>query len=480
MIIDGAGGRVVTAGELEAASRSVATGLAAAGLQPGDRVLWRAGTGLLHVITAVGVLRAGYVLVPANPALTGRELRHVVSDTAPAVFVLDPGTGPAPDLDRAVRVLDAGSLAAYRAGPAPASLDRSDASDGALILFTSGTTGTPKGALHTHGSLLANAEALRAAWRWSPDDRLVHSLPLFHAHGLVVGLFCTLGAGASVVLLPRFGPTEVLDAVAGHRATLFFGVPTMYHRIAESGRVGELSKLRLAVSGSAALSADLHRAITEAGGPAILERYGTTETLMNLSNPYDGERRPGTVGLPLPGVEIRLEPGGELLVKAMSQFAGYWGRPDATAAAVSGGWYRTGDLASVDADGYVRILGRTKELVISGGFNVYPAEVEAVLNEHPAVAESVVTGTPSAEWGEVVTAWIVPLAPDSPSAPERADLVGAVTEFAAARLAPYKRPRIVHVVGSLPRNALGKVQRHLLHEHHEHGPQAPPAGAPGD
>jgi len=458
----GAGGRVVTAGELESASRAVAAGLAAEGLEPGSRVLWSAGTGLLQAVVAVGVLRAGCVLVPINPGLTERELRHVVGETAPSACVHGPGTATVPDAEGAVRVLEATSLARTHS-PTPAWLDGADATDGALILFTSGTTGVPKGALHTHGSLLANAEALRVAWQWTPDDLLVHALPLFHAHGLAVGLFGSLHAGASVALLSRFGPEEVLMAAAAYRASLFFGVPTMYHRLAESGRAGELSRLRLAVSGSAALSSELHRAITEAGGPSILERYGTTETLMNLSNPYDGERRPGTVGLPLPGVEIRLLAGGELLVKARSQFAGYWGHPEATAAAVTAGWYRTGYLASVDPDGYVRILGRTKELVISGGYNVYPAEVEAVLHEHPGVAESAVTGTPSEEWGEVVTAWIVPRALP-PEAAARDDLVSSISGFAAEHLTSYKLPRIIHIVESLPRNATGKVQRNLLVE----------------
>jgi malonyl-CoA/methylmalonyl-CoA synthetase len=442
----------------------VAAGLAAAGLDAGDRVLWCAGSSPSEATIAIGVLRAGCVLVPVNPALTERELRHVVDDTAPSALVPDAGgaTGPFARLGSELHMLDPTSLVQTRAEPAPGRLDDAEADAGALILFTSGTTGSPKGALHTHASLLANAETLQDAWRWAPDDRLVHVLPLFHAHGLAVGLFGSLCAGASVVLLRRFGSGEVLEAVSEHGASLFFGVPTMYHRIAESGRAGELSRLRLAVSGSAALSADLHRAVTEAGGPAILERYGTTETLMNLSNPYDGERRPGTVGLPLAGVEIRFRADGELEVRARSCFAGYWGRPEATAAALAGGWYRTGDLASVDPDGYVRILGRSKELVISGGFNVYPAEVEAILHEHPGVAESAVTGTPSAEWGEVVTAWIVPREPESPGSSSRAAFISSVQEFAAERLAPYKRPRIVHVVESLPRNTLGKVQRHRL------------------
>jgi acyl-CoA synthetase (AMP-forming)/AMP-acid ligase II len=234
----------------------------------------------------------------------------------------------------------------------------------------------------------------------------------------------------------------------------------MYHRLQQSGRAAELAMLRLAVSGSAGLPAQLHESIAAVSGTSILERYGTTETLMSLSNPYEGDRRAGTVGIPLPGVEIRLAgnagASGELLVRGPSLFSGYFGLPEATAEAFDDGWYRTGDIASVDKDGYVTILGRMKELVISGGFNVYPAEVERVLAEHPGVEEVAVTGTPSQEWGEVVTAWIVPAGVPEP------DLATAVSEFGAERLAPYKRPRIIHLVEALPRNPLGKVLKHQL------------------
>jgi malonyl-CoA/methylmalonyl-CoA synthetase len=300
---------------------------------------------------------------------------------------------------------------------------------------------------------LAGCESVRLAWRWAPEDRLVLALPLFHIHGLGVGLHGTLLAGASAVLLPHFAVDAVLDAARDHAATLFFGVPTMYHRLASSPRVGELGRLRLCVSGSAPLPADLHRALAERGGQPVLERYGMTETLMNVSNPYEGERRPGSVGLPLPGVELRLVDG-EILVRGPNVFGGYWQRPDATARAFSSGWFRTGDLASLDADGYVRILGRSKELIISGGLNIYPREVEDVLLGHPGVEEVAVVGTPSSEWGEVVTAFIVPSG-------------GRVAEqelksYAAERRAAFKRPRRWHFVESLPRNALGKVLKHEL------------------
>jgi malonyl-CoA/methylmalonyl-CoA synthetase len=258
------------------------------------------------------------------------------------------------------------------------------------------------------------------------------------------------------VLLPRFDVDAVLDAAGSQDASLFFGVPTMFHRLARSPRVGELARLRLCVSGSAPLPAELHRALAERGGQQVLERYGMTETLMNVSNPYDGERRAGSVGFPLPGVELRLSNGdeGEIQLRGPNVFAGYWERPEATAESFTDGWFRTGDLGSLDSEGYLHILGRSKELIISGGFNVYPREVEEVLLAHPGVAEVAVVGTPSDEWGEVVTAFVVPA-----GAAPRSD---ALLAFAAEQLAPFKRPRLLHFVDGLPRNALGKVVKHEL------------------
>ncbi|HKP99373.1 MAG TPA: AMP-binding protein, partial [Actinomycetes bacterium] len=331
--------------------------------------------------------------------------------------------------------------------------------DPALLCYTSGTTGAPKGAVLVHGNLLASAEALRLAWRWEPDDRLVLALPLFHIHGLGVGLHGTLLAGASAVLLPRFEAGAVLDAARDHKATLFFGVPTMYTRLAASPRAAELGRLRLCVSGSAPLPPTVFERLADGAGQRVLERYGMTETVMNVSNPYDGERRPGTVGLPLPGVELRLAGGdqGEVLLRGPNVFSGYWGNPAATADAFDpDGWFRTGDLGSFDERGYLRIEGRSKELIITGGFNVYPREVEELLLEHAGVAEAAVVGTPSEEWGEQVTAFVVPVDPAAP--PGREELLA----FAAERLAGFKRPRVVHYVEALPRNALGKVLKHEL------------------
>jgi malonyl-CoA/methylmalonyl-CoA synthetase len=326
--------------------------------------------------------------------------------------------------------------------------------DPALIGYTSGTTGRPKGAVLSHANVLASVEALLIAWRWDDADCLVLSLPLFHMHGLGVGLHGTLAAGATTVLLDAFDPTAVLDAAAQHQASLFFGVPTMYRRLLDHPRAPELGRLRLCVSGSAPLPAATHREFEALTGQRIIERYGMTETVMLVSNPYDSERRPGTVGFPLPGVDVRLEGDpAEIQVRGPNVFSGYLDRPDANAEAFVDGWFRTGDLGDIDGDGYLTISGRGKELIISGGYNVYPREVEDAVARHEGITEVAVTGTPDDQWGEVVTAWIV-----ADRDIEVAELRASVAEL----LAPYKQPRLVHRVDELPRNALGKVQKHLL------------------
>jgi malonyl-CoA/methylmalonyl-CoA synthetase len=447
----------ITAGELEDATQRVAGRLQAAGLEPGDRMLFSAEASIELVIAHVAALRSGIVVVPTNTAYQERELTHIVNDARPKAALLD-------SEDRAGWVRSATESDLLVVGPevdlpdhSARALDATRPGAPALIGYTSGTTGSPKGAVLTHANLLAGSESVGLAWRWTAEDRLVLALPLFHVHGLCVGLHGTLLAGASAVLLPRFDVGAVLDAAGALGASMFFGVPTMYHRLARSPRVDELAGLRLCVSGSAPLPAELHRALAE-HGQRVLERYGMTETLMLVSNPYDGERRPGSVGFPLPGVELRFADGreGEIQVRGPNVFAGYWERPQATAESFVDGWFGTGDLGHVQPDGYIQIRGRSKELILSGGFNVYPREVEEVLMAHPDVAEAAVVGTPSDEWGEVVTAFVVP-AGDRRAA-------GPLLAFAAERLAPYKRPRLVHFVDSLPRNALGKVLKHDLAE----------------
>jgi malonyl-CoA/methylmalonyl-CoA synthetase len=402
----------------------------------------------------VGALRLGLVVVPANTAYRERELAYLVAHAElRAAVVDDPERASWVERASAGRALVVTPEVELPDGPA-VDVDTVGPGDPALICYTSGTTGDPKGAVLTHANVLASAEALRLAWRWGPEDRLVLALPLFHIHGLGVGLHGTLLAGASAVLLPHFEPDAVFAASKRHRATLFFGVPTMYARLASSPRVAELGRMRLCVSGSAPLPPPLFERFLEASRQRILERYGMTETMMNVSNPHDGERRPGTVGFPLPGVDLRLTDTGEILLRGPNVFSGYWRNPAATEAAFDDGWFRTGDIGEFDADGYLQIVGRAKDLIITGGLNVYPREVEEVLLTHPGVAEVAVVGVPDDEWGEAVTAFVIPAG----SPPSPADLMA----HAAESLAHFKCPRDVHFVAVLPRNALGKILRHEL------------------
>jgi malonyl-CoA/methylmalonyl-CoA synthetase len=444
--------RAADGARLENRTAALAGVLIGRGVRPGDRVLWSARTTLESIEALLAALHAGAVLVPVSPAATEAEVAHVVHDAAPAVAIVDDGGGRFA-ASGGVAVLGIDELRRVAAEGGRAGLVARGPEDDALIVYTSGTTGRPKGAVHTHGSLLAGLHSLIGAWCWTPEDRLALSLPLFHVHGLCAGLFGTLAAGASALLFERFDPAAVADAAQS--CSLYFGVPTMYHRLAMSGRAGELARYRLCVSGSAPLAADLwHR--LHADGVTVLERYGMTETLLTLSNPVTGARRPGSVGVPLPGVEAAIEEPdehgvGELVVRAPCLCRGYWGRDEPLTE--PDGFFATGDLASVSDDGYVTIRGRRTELIITGGHNVYPAEVEAVLSRHPGVMEVAVVGVASPEWGETVVAYVVG-EPD----------VASLEELAAKELAPFKRPREVRLVDALPRNAMGKVLRGELRE----------------
>ena len=442
----------VSAAELEQRTRAVAGRIAAAGIHPGDRMLLSAGASNDLVVAHIAALRAGLVVLPANTAYLERELAHIVRDATPALAVVDDeqraGWIAAAAGDEPVVVT--GTDVALPDGPDPAWIDGVTADDPAVLAYTSGTTGAPKGAALTHGNLLSSVEALGLAWRWTPDDRLVLPLPLFHIHGLGVALHGALTAGGSVVIRPSFDAADGVDGVGAHRATLLFGVPTMWSRLVASGRIEELAALRLGVSGSAPLDPGLHAAIAAGTGHHLIERYGMTETVILTSNPYDGDRRAGTVGLPIPGVELRLAEGSdEIEVRGPNVFSGYWQRPDATAESFHDGWFATGDVGALDDDGYVRIVGRRKELIISGGYNVYPREVEDVLRTHPGVHDAAVVGIAHPEWGEQVVAVV-----EGPGGAADLDVLLALTR---AELAPYKRPKRIVFVEALPRNALGKV-----------------------
>jgi len=421
----------------------------------------------LHTAVAVvGALLAGVPAVPVNPKIGERELGHIVSDSAPELVLAGPGASLPPALEALARKEvqlngTPGELPGEPAGEAPA-----------LIVYTSGTTGPPKGVVLPRRAIASTLDALEDAWEWTADDVLVHALPLFHVHGLILGILGPLRRGGSVRHLGRFA-TEAITRELASDATMMFGVPTMYHRIA--GEVGEnpelakaLGHARLLVSGSAALPVHDHQRITEATGQQVVERYGMTETLMNTSVRADGERKPGTVGVPLRGVEVRLvddtgaaisdtDTVGEIQVRGPNLFTEYLNRPDATAAVFDGGWFRTGDMATRDSDGYLRIVGRkATDLIKSGGYKIGAGEIENALLEHPGVAEAAVTGEPDPDLGERIVAWIVPSGPP----PAEQELVDHVARL----LAPHKRPRVVRFLDALPRNDMGKVMKRALDE----------------
>jgi malonyl-CoA/methylmalonyl-CoA synthetase len=432
---------------------------------PGDRVVLSCDPSVSTVAAYAAILRVGAVVVPANTGYTRRELEHVVGDVRPVLALAsDParfdGLVPALDPLRGEGRRRSGDVEAPHGGARSDGelggevLGSSDAP--AMIAFTSGTTGAPKGAVLSHANLRASAESVAKAWHWTADDTLVLALPLFHMHGLGVGVNGTLVTGGSAVVLPQFSPDAVFDAIAEHRATLFFGVPTMYARLADHPRLPELAGVRLCVSGSAPLAPTLWQRIVDGSGQRVLERYGMSETAMLTSNPYEGQRRPGTVGLPLPGVEVRLGAGDGVEVRGPNVFGGYWERPDASAAAFTqDGWFRTGDVGAFDDDGYLSLVGRQSELIITGGYNVYPREVEDVLRAHPQVDDAAVVGVPDDAWGERVVAFVVTR--DG----ARLD-TGSVDAHCVAELAPYKRPRDWRPIEALPRNAMGKIRRDEL------------------
>ncbi|WJV48993.1 acyl-CoA synthetase [Streptomyces flavofungini] len=489
------GPRALTYAGLAAATTALAARLTAAGA---TRVAVWATPTLETAVAVVAALRAGVPAVPLNPKSGAAELGHIVADSEPSLVLAGAGDELPEALAGLGRVDVEAEATAAAAHPtaadaprptapdavtapspdalAPSSLDAQDPSSPALIVYTSGTTGPPKGAVLSRRAISSTLDALEDAWQWTDADVLVHGLPLFHVHGLILGILGPLRRGGSVRHLGRFS-TEGVARELATGGTMLFGVPTMYHRIAEAlpdepELVKALSGARLLVSGSAALPVHDHERIASATGRRVVERYGMTETLMNTSVRADGEPRAGTVGVPLPGVELRLvdeadteiprdagpEAVGEIQVRGPNLFTSYLNRPDATEAAfASGGWFRTGDMAVRDADGYVRIVGRkATDLIKSGGYKIGAGEIENALLEHPAVREAAVTGEPDPDLGERVVAWIAPADPAAPPALD--DLAAHV----ATRLAPHKRPRVLHLVDALPRNDMGKILKRAL------------------
>lgn len=449
------GDRSLTHAELAAAAGSLATRLAGV-----HRVAVWATPTLETAVGVVAALLAGVPAVPLNPRTGERELAHILADSAPSLVLAEPGAELPPTLTGLPRtdIMTTGPGAAVPPEPSP------DAP--ALIVYTSGTTGPPKGAVLPRRAITSTLDALEDAWQWTADDVLVHALPLFHVHGLILGILGPLRRGGEVRHLGRFATQGVARELESG-ATMLFGVPTMYHRIAEAlpgdPRLAKaLAGARLLVSGSAALPVHDHERIAAATGRRVIERYGMTETLMNTSVRADGEPRPGTVGVPLKGVELRLADEsdgiGEIQVRGPNLFTEYLNRPDATEAAFDDGWFRTGDMASLEADGYVRIVGRkATDLIKSGGYKIGAGEIENALLDHPAVREAAVTGEPDADLGERIVAWIVPADPSEPPTPEE------LSAHVAAQLAPHKRPREVRFLDALPRNDMGKIMKRALH-----------------
>lgn len=451
------------------------------GVQPGDRVAVQVDKSPETVMLYLAVLRVGAVYLPLNSGYTGDELRYFLDDAEPSLFVCAPAfEAQARELAKVSGVAhvetlgDAGdgSLMARVHGKPGRFVDVPRASsDLAAILYTSGTTGRSKGAMISHGNLVSNARALVDAWQITDRDWLLHALPIFHIHGLFVACNSLLMAGGSMLFLSKFDAAQMLRLLP--QVNLLMGVPTFYTRLLDQPGLSReaVAHMRLFISGSAPLTAETHKAFSERTGMAILERYGMTETGMNTSNPLDGERIAGTVGFPLPGVELRItDPGqaeptllpqgepGMIEVRGPNVFQGYWRMPEKTAEELrADGYFMTGDIGFIDDKGYVQIVGRNKDMIISGGFNVYPKELEEILDTLPGVVESAVIGVPHPDFGEGVTAVLVA---SQGQAPSEAQVLAALD----GKLARFKQPKRVMVVDALPRNVMGKVQKNVLRE----------------
>lgn len=474
-------GREISHAEFLAMAARFAHALRANGVGVGDRVALQAKKSPEALAVYAACVQAGAVFLPLNTAYTPAEVDYFVTDSGATLLIADGGseTTLAPVAAMAGAKLltlngdGSGSFAeAARGQPGDFPTAERGADDLAAFLYTSGTTGRSKGAMLTHDNLLSNAQALVKAWRFTRDDVLLHALPIFHTHGLFVAGNVTLLAGGAMIFLPALDIDDLIAALP--RATTMMGVPTFYTRLLADERLTRelVTHIRLFVSGSAPLLAETHAEFEARTGHRILERYGMTETNMNTTNPYDGERRAGTVGFPLPGVELRIcdpETGeqvpagaiGVIEVRGRNVFKGYWNMPEKTAAEFRpDGFFITGDLGQIDADGYVTIVGRAKDLIIAGGYNIYPKEVEMLLDGEPGVLESAVIGVPHPDLGEAVVGVVTP---------RKGVTLDAETLLAGIRdrLARFKQPRRIVIVDELPRNTMGKVQKNVLRERYK-------------
>lgn len=475
-------GRAYSYEETLAASGRFAHLLKKLGVEKGDRVAVQIPKSIDAVFLYIGCIRIGAVFLPLNTAYTEAEVSYFLEDAAPALFVCDPNKLAAMRPVADGHGIPIETMGAQGAGnPAEGSLTGAaevcpsgfenaacSADDLAAILYTSGTTGRSKGAMLSHDNLLSNAQTLTDHWQFTAQDVLLHALPIFHTHGLFVAINVTLTSGGSMIFLPNFDQDELIQHLPS--ATTMMGVPTFYTRLLRDARFTKelVAHMRLFISGSAPLLAETHIEFEERTGQKILERYGMTETNMNTSNPYDGERRAGTVGFALPRVEVRicdLETGaiipdgetGVLEVRGPNVFSGYWNMPEKTAEEFRGdGYFITGDLVKRDEDGYIHIVGRSKDLIISGGYNIYPKEIELMLDEQEGVLESAVIGVPHPDFGEAVVAVVV-------ASSSAFDAATALTSIKGA-LARFKHPKHLDVIDALPRNMMGKVQKNILRD----------------
>jgi len=451
------------------------------GLVPGDRVAVQVHKSAQALALYGAAVKAGLVFLPLNTAYTAHEITYFVEDSGARLLVCDSADIKtyqsifsdhdmemlSLDADGSGTLMDQVSLMDADFHPVPR-----DKEDLVAILYTSGTTGRSKGAMLTQNNLLSNALSLAEAWRFSDQDVLLHALPIFHTHGLFVATNIVLATSGSILFLPKFDLDAIMTLIP--KATTMMGVPTFYTRMLEDQRLTQemTAHIRLFVSGSAPLLAESHRQFSARTGHAILERYGMTETNMNTSNPYDGERRPGTVGFPLPGVELKItdpEQGtmmpqgevGQIELRGPNVFKGYWQMPEKTATELRpDGFFITGDLGRIDADGYLHIVGRNKDLIISGGYNIYPKEIELILDDQPGVLESAVLGVPHPDLGETVLGVIVAVPGQTPD-------LDHIAATAASALARFKQPRKLILIDELPRNTMGKVQKNILRERYK-------------